>query len=81
MLTVVQYEEYKNKLAALQKEIVTLEAKQAQLEEHLKITYNYTIDEAKQELLRLETELPKMEAEFEQQYNDLMAKYGEQLKL
>jgi len=78
-LTVEQYEDYKKKFAVIQKEITTLEAKQTQIEEHLKQTYGMTPEQAKEELARLEVELPKMEAEFEEHYKEFIAKYGEQL--
>lgn len=80
MITVEQYEGYKTKLASVQKEITTLEAKQTQLEEHLKLTYNLTPAEAKEELARIELELPKMEQGFEQQYNDFIQKFNQQLQ-
>jgi predicted nuclease with TOPRIM domain len=79
-LTVEQYEGYKSKLAGVQKEITTLEAKQAQIEEHLKLTYGMTPEQAKEELARLEVELPKMEADFEKHYEEFMTKYGEQVQ-
>jgi chromosome segregation ATPase len=74
-MTVEEYEGYKKKLAEAQKEITTLEAKESQLAELLMSAYGLTPDDAKQELARLEKELPQMEAQFEAAYQEFCMKY------
>jgi len=80
-LSAKDYENYKNQLASVQKEITTLEAKQEQSVDHLKKTFGLTPEEAKEELLRLETELPELERHFETQYQEFLNRWGKELKI
>ena len=78
-LTIEQYEQYKKKLADMEKDAIMQEAKQVQLTEHLKAVYDYTPEEAALEVARLEVELPKLEAEAEAAVKDFMEKFAGQL--
>jgi len=78
-LTIQQYEQYKQKLTDIQRDVVTLEAKKAQLEEHLMTTFGLTPAQAEAELAKLEVELPVMEQDFEKKYNEFIAKFGQEL--
>lgn len=76
MLTIAEYEQYKKKLADANKELAVLEARRTQLLEHLRLTYNLTLDGAKQEVARLAVEVPKMEEEFERKYKEFNEKWN-----
>ncbi len=80
MLTVAEYEQYKKRLADVNKQLTTLEAKQAQLVEHLRLTYGLTPDEAQQEVNRLEKEIPVKEAEFEAKYKEFNQKWETEMR-
>lgn len=74
-LTAAEYEKYKTKLTDATKERSILEAKRAQLIEHLRLTYQLTPEEAKQEVVKLKEELPKLEEELETKYKEFNDKW------
>ena len=75
MLTIEEYEKYKKKLDAANRELAVLEAQREQIAVQLKQTYGLTLDEAKAEVARLAAEVPKLEAEFEQKYKEFNEKW------
>ena len=46
-----------------------------QLVEHLRLTYNLSPDEAKEEVARLKEELPQLEIELEEKYKEFNDKW------
>lgn len=80
MLTVEQYEAYKNKLQQASTELVRLEAKETQLREQLLTTYNLTPEQAQEEITKLEETIPQMEAQFTKDYQEFMEKWNTYLK-
>lgn len=75
MLTAQEYEQFKKKLQDANRELLTLEAKQAQVIEQLRNTYGLTPEEAQAEVNRLREEIPKLEAEFNAKYQEFMEKW------
>lgn len=75
MLTIQQYNDYKKKLLEVSEEMIRLEARATQLKEQLMTQYGLTVEQAEEELNRLQGMLPEMEATFETKFKEFMEKW------
>lgn len=77
MLTAQEFETYKGKLSAAERELSVLEARKQQAIEQLRTEFGLSLEQAGAELARLESELPRLEEEFGRAKQEFDAKWAD----
>lgn len=76
MLTAREYENYKTKLQNAEKDRAVMEDRRIQLTEQLNSVYHLNFTEAKQELLKLKSEIEELESSFAEKYREFNEKWN-----
>ena len=76
-LTVAEYEICKKRLQDAVQERAVMAAKREQLVEHLNLSYNLTPEQAREEVVKLKSEVEALETEFEVKYREFNEKWSQ----